>query len=340
VSVIKGIARGLAIHTVARTAPIIWRWRRRGSLVVLMYHRVLPQGSSARSTEQPGMYVSPETLDLHLTELRKDFELVHLNEWLQRAKQGSPLPERACALTFDDGWRDNYEFGLPVLAKHGAPATIFLVSSYIGTTYRFWPNRLMRLLQKSFAEPGSVTYPESLRRLVAPALAAATDRGELRADDADVVVQGAKRWEEEKIRSLVDTAEESCGGTSEAGEILDGEEIAKLSASGLVRFGSHTATHFRLGGRISAQDMEREIVGSQKRLQDLTGQAIDLFCYPNGETSPGAVDLVRRHYLGAVTTRKGWHRASNDPQLIRRVGVHEEVSNAREPFLACLSGWI
>lgn len=113
-----------------------------------------------------------------------------------------------------------------------------------------------------------------------------------------------------------------------------------MAASGLIRFGSHTATHFRLGGTISPEALEREIVGSRKDLQDLSGQAIDLFCYPNGETSPNAIDLVRRHYLGAVTTCKGWHGGHGDPHLIRRIGVHEDVSNARAPFLERLSGWL
>lgn len=286
------------------------------------------------------MYVSPETLDLHLTELERHFELVHLDDWLRRARRSSALPNRACALTFDDGWRDNYEFALPVLAKHGAPATVFLVSSYIGTTYRFWPNRLMSLLQKSFATPGSVAFPQPLSRIVEPVLAAAACRGELRADDADAVVRGAKGWDEDEIRGLVETTEKSCGDTSEAGEIMDREEIAKIGASGLVRFGSHTATHFRLGGRISSEELNREIVGSRKYLQDLSGQQIDLFCYPNGDTSPAAIDLVRRHYLGAVTTREGWHNAGGDPHLICRINVHDDVSDAREPFLARLSGWM
>ena len=304
-----------------------------------MYHRVLPKDSPARKTEQPGMYVSPETLDLHLTELKRHFELVPLEEWLRRAKEGAPLPRLACAITFDDGWRDNYDFALPVLVKHGAPATIFLVSSFIGTTYRFWPNRLMSLLQKSFAEPASVSFPEPLRRIVAPVLTEAGRRGELTVEDADRVVQGAKGFNEEEIRSLVETAEKSGGERGDAGEILNRDQVAKMAASGLIRYGSHTATHFRLGGRISPSELEREIVGSRKALQDLSGQAIELFCYPNGETSPAAIDLVRRHYLGAVTTRSGWYDASGDPHLIHRIGVHEDVSNAREPFLERLSGW-
>ncbi len=335
----KRIAKRAVVHTIARTAPLTWGWRKPGSLIVLMYHRVLPKDSPARQTEQPGMYVSPETLDLHLNELKRHFELVHLDDWLRRAKAGAPLPRLACAITFDDGWRDNYDFALPVLVKHQAPATVFLVSGYIGTTYRFWPNRLMSLLQKSAAEPGSVDYPDPLRRIVAPVLQEVKRRGALAVEDADRVVQGAKGFDEEEIRRLIETAEKSGDGISQAGEILDRSEVEKMAATGLIRYGSHTATHFRLGGRISPSDLESEIAGSRKELQELSGQPVELFCYPNGETSPAALDLVRRHYLGAVTTRSGWHEASGDPHLIRRIGVHEDVSNAREPFLERLSGW-
>ncbi|MGH8201353.1 MAG: polysaccharide deacetylase family protein [Steroidobacteraceae bacterium] len=339
-SPLKTIAKRAVVRTVARTAHLTWRWRGPGALVVLMYHRVLPQDSPARRTEQPGMYVSPETFDLHLRELKQRFELVHLDEWLQRAKQGATLPRLACAITFDDGWRDNYEFALPALVKHGAPATIFLVSGFIGTTYLFWPNRLMNLLEKSFAAPGSVSFPESLRRIAEPVLVQAASRGELRTDDADAVIQGAKDLSEDEIRALVADAERSCGEMRDEREILDREQVSRMGATGLVRFGSHTATHLRLGGRIPSQELEREIVGSQTALRDLCGQTVNLFCYPNGETSAAAIDLVRRHYLGAVTTRRGWHSASGDPYLIRRIGVHEDVSSAREAFLERLSGWL
>ena len=340
VTVLKKIAKRTAIHAAARVAPVTWKWSRPGSLVVLMYHRVLPKDSPARKTEEPGMYVSPETLDLHLTELERRFELVHLDDWLRRARQGLPLPKLACAITFDDGWRDNYEFALPVLVKHNAPATIFLVSSYVGTVQRFWPNRLISLLDKAFAEPGSVDFLEPLRGIVGPILLRAERRGALLADDIDRAIQGAKGLDEEQIRILVEETGKSSGDSAGAAEILSRSDIAQMAATGLVRFGSHTMTHLRLGGRIGSQELEREIAGSRSELRDISGQEIDLFCYPNGETCPEALDSVRRHYLGAVTTRSGWHTAGRDPHLIRRIGVHEDVSDTREGILARVSGWL
>jgi peptidoglycan/xylan/chitin deacetylase (PgdA/CDA1 family) len=303
---------------------------------------VLPLGSPASWTEHPSMYVSPETLDMHITRLREHFELVHLDDWLRRAARGERLPRLACALTFDDGWRDNLEFALPVLQKHGAPAMVFLVSGYIGSTYRYWPNRLMALLRESFARPGAIEFPQPLRSLVEPVLAEARRRGRLRPEDMGRAVEGAKAFDEVTIRDLVGAAEKGSGEAPEPSsrEILDTAEIAQLATTGLVRFGSHTVTHHRLGGHVPAEDLEREILLSRQQLQEICDQPIEVFCYPNGDTSTAAVNVVRRHYMGAVTTQKGWHRASADAHLIRRVGLHDRISNRPESFLARVSAWI
>lgn len=337
---LKAALRPGVLRFVASVAPRTWRWRRAGSLVTLMYHRVLPADSPARATEQPAMYVSPQTLNLHLSELKRHVEIVHLEDWLRRARAGAPLPHLACAITFDDGWRDNLEFALPVLRRHGAPATIFLVSGYIGSTRQFWPGELTALVRRAFGQPESVVFPPALQSLVEPVLAEAGSRGELLATDTDRVIDGAKRLDEALIRGLIAEAAAGCAHPADTREVLDEEEIGQLAGTGLVRFGSHTATHYRLAGRLPPEILKREIVQSRARLQDICGQPIEVFCYPNGETSPEAVDCVRHHYLGAVTTRKGWHGASGDPHLIRRIGLHEKMSDSPEYFLARLSAWV
>ena len=122
--------------------------------------------------------------------------------------------------------------------------------------------------------------------------------------------------------------------------MLSSPELTALAATGLVRFGSHTASHRRLNARIESATLEQEIAGSRDALRALTGQAIELFCFPNGDTSPAAIACVRRHYLGAVVTRSGWHAPGEDPYLIRRIGVHDDMTRTREGFLATLSGWL
>ncbi len=338
-SAMKQMAKRAVVGAIARTAPLTWRWRKPGSLVVLMYHRVLPKDSPARKTEQPGMYVSPETLDLHLNELKRHFELVHLDDWLRRAQQGAPLPRLGCAITFDDGWRDNYDFALPVLVKHGAPATIFLVSDYIGTTYRFWPNRLVELIMRAHSNPESVSFPAKLRALVDPLLTDVAKRRSIDIETVDPIIQRALKFKEDEIRSLVDAAEGlvASDGTRDTVNL---QEIAAMSNTGLIRFGSHSATHYRLHAGLPEDRLGAEIVKSRSQLQEICDQPIDLFCYPNGVRSTDAVSLVSRHYLGAVMTETGWHLPSRNPYLIPRIRVHDDVSDYKEGFLERLSGWL
>ena len=277
---------------------------------------------------------------MHLTELKRRFELVHLDDWLRRAKEGKPLPRLACALTFDDGWRDNYDFALPVLVKHRAPATIFLVSSYIGTAQRFWPNRLMSLVQTEFERPGSVQFPAPLRALIDPVLAQGRARGRLDPDAVDRVVQQALTFKEEQIRALVEAADGDRPAVNRAQETLDQVEIAQLAATGLVQFGSHSATHLRLDAGTAEDVLVAEIAQSRVALKQICRQPIDLFCYPNGVTCAAAVAIASQHYLGAVSTDRGWYAPGRDPYRIPRIAVHDDISSSRGAFLARLSGWL
>ena len=111
-----------------------------------MYHRVLPKGDPRLNSEEPGMYVSPDTLDMHLDELAKFTTFIRIEDWLNLSESKQLKDTLYCAITFDDGWADNYEFAMPLLKKYKAPATIFLATNYINSKTTFWPERLYGLL--------------------------------------------------------------------------------------------------------------------------------------------------------------------------------------------------
>ena len=100
--------------------------------LVLMYHRVLHDHEVSRDID-PGMYVTRESLDRHLRHLASTFELVSLDgirDWIAGDIRFRKVP---CAITFDDGWEDNYRNAFDLLSSHRVPATIFLVTDRVGT---------------------------------------------------------------------------------------------------------------------------------------------------------------------------------------------------------------
>jgi peptidoglycan/xylan/chitin deacetylase (PgdA/CDA1 family) len=322
-------------HVLEPLLPVAWRVTRSPRLLVLMYHRVLPPDHPDVGSEQPGMYVSPETLELHLRTLREvGFNLVFLDEWLRASSVcAADMPGLSCAITFDDGWRDNYDWAFPVLQRHEVPATIFLVTDLVGSSYSFWPNQLAKFLVSG---AGSDRLPGWLRGMLRErGLPVGEILTPARVDEIIVACKASRN--DAEMRELVGAI--STDGPADR-DLMNWEEVARMRDSGLIRFGSHTRTHLRLSGDIDAAVLEDEILGSRQVLEERLGQAPRLFCYPNGDMSATATDVVRRGYAAAVSTREGWHWPGNDSYAIRRIGVHEDISNTRASFLLRLTGLI
>jgi len=114
---------------------LLGAWNRavlRNCAVIFTYHQVL-QDHEVRSEMQPGMYVTVDTLELHLRYLSEAFHIVSLDEIRDWGAGNRTFGRTPCAITFDDGWEDNYRNAFRVLVAHNVPATIFLVTEQIDT---------------------------------------------------------------------------------------------------------------------------------------------------------------------------------------------------------------
>ena len=335
-STLKRYARRAIGVAAAATWPL-----RRDALTVLTYHRVLPEVHPERQLEQPGMVVSPETLAMHLETLKGSFEVVDLADWIARRENRVPLPPRACSITFDDGWRDNYQYALPVLERAGVPATIFLVADFIGSSYEFWPNRLARLIAGRDGQ-GTEPLPEAvrdlLRRVDAPSWIE-SPTGRSVAERIDAAINACKALPDQAVQDVLATAEtrREAGEASRPRQLLDESEIARMGRSGQIRFGSHGRRHLRLLPGLAPEIIDQEVRGSRERLRELTGQPIDLFCYPNGDHCPAAVAAVREAYAGAVTTQSGWNGPATDRCLLTRASIHDDIATDRWSLYARIS---
>ena len=257
---------------------------------------------------------------------------------------GNGLPERACAVTFDDGWADNYEFAYPILKELGIPATIFLVSDMIGKTSTFWPERLSNVVAEISKQPEKWSH-ESLSWIRRLPVSYPFDKNSTELPDQEQlseIIGVAKSLSDEEVNHRLDIIEDQLQLSREQDNaaLLNWQQIEEMCQSEIIEVGSHTCNHIRLTDEKQATTLAHEIVDSKQAIEDRTGGSVKTFCYPNGDYSAAAKTLVEQHYIGAVTTKSGWNTTASNPYLLQRMAVHEDISSDKASFLARISGWL
>ena len=312
--------RGLALAHAATGAST--RARRQlddSRAVVLMYHRVLPPADARRDAVEDGMYVAPETFGRHLDWLSHEFRVLPLHEIAHRLGSGQPLPAGACAITFDDGWRDNAEHALPELERRGLPATLFVVTERMGTEGAFWPDEVCRRLRPLAAEA---------RAALAARLGAEGARDPL----AGVLERLKELPDAERERALDALRADTPAPENRGRELLSWDELERLARGG-VDVESHGATHAILP-HLSEDAIRRELHTARERLRERGHGRHALLAYPSGAHDERVVRIAgETGHRAAVTVERGLARTGGDPLRIPRVGLHEDISRTRLEFL-------
>ncbi len=131
------------------------------SAVILMYHHV--SSTTPRVTS-----LSADEFRAHLEYLRdNDFTVMPLEDIVAALRKGAPLPDRTAAISFDDGYRNNYDTAYPMLREFGFPFTLFISSGLVGSNERLYLNwdqiREMAANGATVANHG-ITHPYLLAR--------------------------------------------------------------------------------------------------------------------------------------------------------------------------------
>jgi CelD/BcsL family acetyltransferase involved in cellulose biosynthesis/peptidoglycan/xylan/chitin deacetylase (PgdA/CDA1 family) len=238
--------------------------------------------------------------------------VVPLGPALRLLSTGQPLPPRAIALTFDDGYRDNLEHGVPVLERLGLPATFFLVPGILSGTVRPWWEEVAWAL-------------------------ACTRRSSLRWDGRDLPVGGrpgrqTMAWLTDRLKELDEAARrravadlvgrlEPEGRLDHGRLFLDWDGARELLRRGFT-VGAHSMEHAILARETPAAQLT-DLVESRRCLETELGVAVDLLAYPNGtraDYSPATVEAARRAgYSHALTARAGWNSRATPIFEVRRV---------------------
>ena len=299
----------------------LFRLFQRPRLLVLAYHRVTPP-EEASHWELPQRYVSTVTFHKQLRALRPFYRFVSLEEFQEIATGKKRVRRHVALVTFDDGYRDNYEHALPILRSLRVPATFFISLGFVGDRRSFWFDRLAQACrdwEKGGAERARV------HALLPPPLATILEAARPWGERLRQALQFVARLPVQERRALLKRLLPGAGLSQPASEALSWTEVRQLRAAGM-SIGAHGRTHTTLI-HMSAAEAQRELEESLRGVSRGAGAPVVAFAYPAGATDEDVKRWARDAGVEiAFTLEPRENRPGDDPLRLGRHNVCEDTS--------------
>ena len=259
---------------------------------ILIYHRV----SSEKMEWLRSSAISPSLFEWQLRYLKTNYQIISLEDLQSYLVDGSPLPNNAAVITFDDGYKDNFSYAFPLLKKHEIPATIFLTTEPLESGKLLWFDELAFKLWHSLSDRLEI---EGLGLIRLPTDHRKRETAIMRIIDYVrhlpplcqnmILAKISKKTRNEIPKDL------GCQ------IMLSWDEVRKMSKNG-IKVGAHTITH-RLLNMMSNEEATREIMESKRIIESQLQQEVKSFSYPNGRYNEDIIKAVQlAGYKAAVTT--------------------------------------
>jgi peptidoglycan/xylan/chitin deacetylase (PgdA/CDA1 family) len=273
--------------------------RNAGALVILTFHRVLDDVSQCQSNSLPGIVIRERTFEQLVQYITSQYEPVSLGD----STPGARSEKLRVAITFDDGWHDNYTSALPIVRANHLPVTVFLCPGLMEKQSPFWPEQAIALLR--------AISPFTNRNSLAKAIEHLKQHSPQRRQQYFATLHA----EAENLKVSIEL--------SATDRTLTWNEVHEMDRAGIC-FGSHTNTH-QILTVIPEHDAHMEVRRSKEILERQLEKPCTAFAYPNGNLTRVIRQIVEdAGFDYAVTTQCGASTASSDTLAMPRVNVCED----------------
>lgn len=297
---------------------------RGGSAAILMYHSVRKDPGQTMDT-LGGIVHSEAAFRGQMELLARDFRPITIDMLVEHLQTGREVPQRAVAVTFDDGYADNHHTAMPILDQTGVPAVFYITVDCIEKVRLPWTARLRfpfrRTRRNSWQDPSGRKWP----------LAGDHDREQAFACACEICCRLTGVAQDQFVAGV----EQDLGARSNPKEstlVMSYDQIRDLARNGHL-IGSHTMTHPNLA-YVSHQEATAELTESKLRLEKELDSRVVHFSYPCPALSPHwnentAGACSKAGYETAVTTDWGLTRAGDNPLRLKRVLPTKTVDGLR-----------
>jgi peptidoglycan/xylan/chitin deacetylase (PgdA/CDA1 family) len=292
------------------------------SRIIFGYHRILPEAEANAKMSQDCMWVSPSSFEKQIQWMQRIGRVVSVESMVK--DRAIPAAEPNFAITFDDGWIDNYEHAFPLLKKYNLPAMIFLSTNAIETNEMFWPDEIFYKTDRSVRSRQAkkiVEYITSLDGI----------RTSRKRSNIDELLNDFVEWLKlldaaDRKKTILDYYEYiRVDPAPIPGQILKWDHIREMQKHNIT-FGSHTHSHMITEGA-AREEILAELKKSKEIIESRLNTNCRWFCYPNARFNEYDHELLRKAgYDYGVTLHCARLTRDDSPYYLPRFIMYEDIT--------------
>lgn len=283
-----------------------------------MYHRVTEPESNIWD-----ITVRPSHFEQHLQVLQEIGNVVPLKELVNGVKN-KKVRKNSIAITFDDGYADNYSIACPLLEKYAMPATFFVASANIDTSAAFWWDELEQIILYAAYLPPRLSIAINNQkmefllneeaRLTEPQRT--VNRSWKACDETPPSIRCNifyQVWQQLKLVSheMQQQHLKEIRQWASTDKVLQPQyksmssaQLLDLTSKALFDLGAHTVTHPSLAHH-TPQRQKQEMTENKKHLEAITGKEAALISYPYGDYNTDTITAAAdSKFIAAFTTEE------------------------------------
>jgi peptidoglycan/xylan/chitin deacetylase (PgdA/CDA1 family) len=315
--------------------PQAWSRLYRPRLVILRYHSVVDNPRTFYSTIGMGIIHSTALFRRQMELVARKFNPLRIEDALQFIRNRKQFPRRAVVITFDDGYRDNYEIAAPILEYYGLRAAFYITTDPIQNSKAPWFCRLRYAFHTT-----EVKSWVDLATGYQHRLACEEDRREAFHSASRYCSTLVGERQESFIYSVLKELHDD-GLVGSYNLMMDWDQIKELHCREHI-IGSHTMTHPNLAF-VSFSEACEEMRDSKQALEEKLGGPIMHFSYPSPCLQPHWTEKTvllsaKLGYQTGVTCYSGGAVQSDNPLALPRVAVPQDLEEFQWIVEAGLAG--
>ena len=253
---------------------------------VLLYHRV------ADVQDVHNLAIALATFAEQIAWLSRNCSVIPLEQLLHDA---GGLPERAVAISFDDGYLDTLHCAAPVLEQEGLAATAFATTRWLEEPGEYWWDVLERAL----------LCPETPPRLAVDvggaSMSFSLTTSQERREAHDALHRSLVHASlETRDRLISEIASWAALQPDRLRRPLVADELRQLAAVPGLTIGAHSVNHLALPDQ-RAEVQQRELVDCARDLERVLGTRVAAFAFPYGAVDRRSAEASRQYYRWSVT---------------------------------------